>query len=211
MSDLASHMEEFEDPLPSAEDGSLIVDISVECDGWDSGIPGAVDACVETLHAALDFIGSDLPAIEVSVALVDDDAIRDLNRRFRGMDKPTNVLSFPALDPDELEGLRRGERPAWLPPGTEVTSGDLALALQTLLREAEAQGKAPIDHFRHLVVHGFLHLFGYDHVDDDEAEIMERLEARILARLGVPDPYDPERQAPEGHIDGMATDKQCND
>lgn len=210
MTDLSSL--EFEDPLPSpAADGSLVVDVSVDCDGWSTGIPGAVDACVETLAAALEFIPGDLPGLEVSVALVDDAAIRDLNNRFRDKDKPTNVLSFPALDAEELAALGRGMRPAGLPPQGAVMVGDLALALETLQREAAAGAKDPLAHFRHLLVHGFLHLFGYDHMDDAQAEIMEGLEARILARFGLPDPYDPDHLAGEGQLNPVATDKQCND
>lgn len=199
MTDLSSL--EFEDPLPPpAADGSLVVDVSVECGGWSEGIPGAVDACADGLAAALEFIPGDLPGIEVSVALVDDHAIRDLNKRFRGIDKPTNVLSFPALGAEELEALGRGARPPGVPPGVAVTVGDLALALETLQREAAAQGKEPLAHFQHLLVHGFLHLFGYDHMDDMQAEVMERLEARILGQLGLPDPYDPDHQERNGQL-----------
>lgn len=111
---------------------------------------------------------------EVSVLLADDAAIRTLNRQWRGEDKPTNVLSFPA---------------AAAPAPAERLLGDIALAFETLARESRAAGKPFAQHCAHLVVHGFLHLLGYDHESDDEADTMERLEARIMARLGLPDPY----------------------
>lgn len=114
---------------------------------------------------------------ELTVLLTDDAAIRALNRDWRGQDKPTNVLSFP-VDPAMP-----------LPPGTARHLGDVAIALETLLAEAAAQGRTPADHLAHLVVHGVLHLLGHDHRDDAEAEAMEALETAILARLGVADPY----------------------
>ena len=106
---------------------------------------------------------------DAALLLTDDAALQDLNRRFRGQDKPTNVLSFPAGAGDSL--------------------GDIALAFETCRREAEDQGVAFRDHARHLIVHGLLHLVGHDHEADDEAERMERLETRILETLGVADPY----------------------
>ncbi len=113
--------------------------------------------------------------VEVSLCLADDAQVRGLNARWRGMDRPTNVLSFPAGSP---------ERPA-----EAATLGDIALAYETLAREASESGAPLADHYRHLVAHGFLHLIGYDHQTDEEAERMERLEKRILTRLGVADPY----------------------
>jgi probable rRNA maturation factor len=96
--------------------------------------------------------------------------MRELNGRWRGRPEPTNVLSFPAT-------------------GRTETLGDIAIAYQTTAREAEAEGKPFADHLAHLAVHGFLHLLGYDHQSDAEAAAMERLEAAILARLGIGDPY----------------------
>lgn len=112
---------------------------------------------------------------EMSVLLADDATVRGLNHRWRGKDAPTNVLSFPA-NAGAAEGM-----PHLL--------GDIAIAYETLAREAEAQHKSFGDHLCHLVVHGFLHLLGYDHEQEDEAEVMERLEIAILARLDVTDPY----------------------
>jgi probable rRNA maturation factor len=111
----------------------------------------------------------------VSLCLADDAALRALNLRWRGVDKPTNVLSFPSVPPGPL--------------GDATTLGDIALAFETLAREAEDLGVPLADHYRHLLAHGFLHLIGYDHQTDAEAERMEALETRILARFGATDPY----------------------
>jgi probable rRNA maturation factor len=115
------------------------------------------------------------PGSEVSVVLSNDDAIRDLNRSHRGIDKPTNVLSFPQDDPDSD---RYGP-----------LLGDIVVAFETVDREAVDGGLPLRHHLTHMIVHGFLHLVGYDHQDDDEAEEMERLETAILAALDNPDPY----------------------
>jgi probable rRNA maturation factor len=110
---------------------------------------------------------------EVSVLLTDDAAVRVLNRDWRGFDKPTNVLSFPA--PKQPAG------PAVL--------GDIAIAYETVAREAAEEGKPFLHHLAHLAVHGYLHLMGYDHQTDSEAEAMEALEREILRSLRIPDPY----------------------
>ena len=113
---------------------------------------------------------------ELAIVLTDDSAIRALNRDWRGKDKPTNVLSFPAQ-----EACADGRAPRML--------GDIVIAYETAAREAEVEGKPLMHHVAHLAVHGFLHLVGYDHAASEEADAMERLEVAILARLGVPDPY----------------------
>ena len=129
-------------------------------------------------------------AAELSVVLTDDTEQRELNREWRGKDKPTNVLSFPQIEPfGTVTGIL----------------GDIVLARETLEREAAELGKPFADHFTHLIVHGFLHLLGYDHEVDTEALRMEGLETRILAALGIDDPYaddplteDKEAAAPGG-------------
>ena len=115
-------------------------------------------------------------APEISLVFTDDESIRAINAEWRGQDKPTNVLSFPAFP---------------VTPGTVPGPmlGDIIFAEETLTREAADLGKSFDDHLTHLMVHGFLHLFGYDHMDDGEAEKMEGLETRILAGLGLSDPY----------------------
>jgi probable rRNA maturation factor len=112
----------------------------------------------------------------LSLVLADDATLRALNRRWRAQDKPTNVLSFAA----------QGEE---TPPDAPLLLGDVVLAFETVAREAAAQGKPLGDHLRHLVVHGVLHLLGHDHERREEAALMEALETRILAGLGVADPY----------------------
>jgi probable rRNA maturation factor len=115
------------------------------------------------------------PPVELSLLLTDDGGVRELNRAWRGIDKATNVLSFPgggALSPDGVRHL-----------------GDIALAFETVAREAEAEGKEVADHLAHLLVHGVLHLIGHDHEADQAAEEMEALEVKALGRLGVANPY----------------------
>jgi probable rRNA maturation factor len=116
--------------------------------------------------------------IELAIVLSDDSAIRALNRDWRGKNAPTNVLSFPAAAP----GKARSASPY---------VGDIVIAYQTMAREAVAEGKPFNHHLTHLAVHGFLHLLGYDHENDRDAEKMERLERKILKRLAIPDPYAP--------------------
>ena len=128
---------------------------------------------------------------EVSLRLVDDASLRALNLRWRGMDKPTNVLSFPSAPPPGpadavADRVGRDQRSRLQLP---LQLGDIALAYETLAREADELGVPLADHYRHLVAHGFLHLIGYDHETDEEAERMEALETRILARLGAANPY----------------------
>jgi probable rRNA maturation factor len=123
---------------------------------------------------------------DMSIRLADDQTIRPLNHDTRRIDKATNVLSFQFLDASELKKL------ASLPA---ATLGDIVLAHETIAREAADQAKSHEDHTIHLVVHGLLHLLGYDHEQDADAEVMEALERRILADLGIADPYaDPHFQ-----------------
>jgi probable rRNA maturation factor len=111
---------------------------------------------------------------ELSIVLTDDGEQRELNRDWRGVDKPTNVLSFPQIEPfSPVIGIL----------------GDITLARETLEREAAELGKSFDDHFTHLVVHGFLHVLGYDHNEEADALVMEGLETQILARMGIADPY----------------------
>jgi probable rRNA maturation factor len=118
-----------------------------------------------------------VPAAVAAVALSSDDHIQSLNRAYRGKDEPTNVLSFPAL------AARGGE------DGAPPFLGDIVLAAETVAREAVEQGRPARHHLQHLVVHGLLHLQGFDHRDADEAAKMEALEVKILARLGIANPY----------------------
>jgi probable rRNA maturation factor len=122
------------------------------------------------------------PLVEVSVRLTDDAEVHTLNRDFRGKDKPTNVLSFPQVQGDLLEGLANSD-------DGEILLGDIVLARETCALEAEEKGISIVDHATHLIVHGTLHLVGYDHMDDVSAAAMEALEVKALASLGIANPY----------------------
>ncbi len=146
-----------------------MIDVEVEDPAWTAALPDAATLTVIAATAALR--AADMQTGGVSVLLTDDAAVRDLNTRFRDQDKATNVLSFPA------------------PANPEQHLGDIALAFGTCARESIEQGKRLAHHLQHLTVHGVLHLLGYDHISDDEAEIMEGLECAVLAGLGISDPY----------------------
>lgn len=118
-----------------------------------------------------------LPQAEICIVLSDDDHVRKLNHQWREIDKPTNVLSFPAED------IAPGEMPGLL-------LGDIVLAHETIAREAREFGTSFNDHLSHLVIHGFLHIFGYDHINDHDAVEMEELERNCLGKLGIKDPFD---------------------
>ena len=160
-------------------DSSHTTEVTVEADAWHSAVTDPVGTAARAVRAALDTAAVPFPSPpEVSVLLADDGRVRELNRAWRGKDKPTNVLSFPAWEPGAL-----------LPAEGPLPLGDVAVALETVLREAAAEGRTPEAHLAHLVVHGTLHLLGHDHEEDDEAERMEALEVRALASLGIADPY----------------------
>lgn len=122
------------------------------------------------------------PLVEVAVRLTDDAEVQTLNRDFRGKDKPTNVLSFPQVQDDLLEGLANSD-------DGEILLGDIVLARETCAREAEEKAISIADHATHLIVHGTLHLVGYDHGDEASAGAMEALEVKALASLGIANPY----------------------
>ncbi|MBB5212077.1 rRNA maturation RNase YbeY [Microbulbifer hydrolyticus] len=125
-------------------------------------------------------VGAHRAEAEISLRIVDEHESQALNSQYRGKDKPTNVLSFPADIPEEI--AQELDLPLL---------GDLVICAQVVAREAEQQHKALSAHWAHMVVHGTLHLLGYDHIEDKDAEIMENLETRILAELGYSDPYQP--------------------
>ena len=167
---------------PEPEADSFRYDLRIDTPEWEAALPDLEGVISETLGAIAKQIGA---AGEVSLAFMDDAAIQALNRDFRGKDKPTDVLSFPS-----------GPATQALPGLTIQTDflGDVALSLQTARTDAETQKKPFRGHIQHLLTHGVLHLLGYDHQDDDEAEEMEALEARILADLDVSDPYSAQEQ-----------------
>jgi probable rRNA maturation factor len=152
---------------------TLALDIIVDSPLWNS-VAGLKPTLRRAIKAAA--LPTKVAESELAIVLTDDDAIRELNRQWRGRDEPTNVLSFPTNDArTQCSGPR--------------LLGDVVIAYETTTREAQAQGLPLNHHLAHLAVHGYLHLLGYDHESDKEAEIMERLEREILASLDVPDPY----------------------
>jgi probable rRNA maturation factor len=150
--------------------------IVAEC--WDAE-PDAEAVVHRAIEAAAFVVDADTSDAELAVMLTDDAGIRTLNKNWRGQDKPTNVLSFPALQPPA--GREFDDAPRML--------GDIAIAYETTRREADDEQKPFHHHLSHLAVHGFLHLAGYDHDTDGDAEAMESLEREVLAALGIPDPY----------------------
>jgi probable rRNA maturation factor len=155
-----------------------ITEVLVVADCWQAE-PDAETAIHRAIATAAEFITADVAETELAVMLTDDAGIRTLNSNWRGIDKPTNVLSFPALPPSGPRGP--DEAPRML--------GDIAIAYETTRREADDEQKPFDHHLSHLAVHGFLHLIGYDHETDDDAEAMEALEREILSQLGIADPY----------------------
>ena len=152
----------------------ITLDIMIEAGDW-SRLEDAEALAQKAAEAALAVTYEANEAFEASVMLTDDAQIRELNRTWRAKDKPTNVLSFPAPEQPGLSGPRH--------------LGDIALAYETLVRESEEESKELAHHFAHLIVHGVLHLLGYDHEVEAEADIMEALEVKALATLGIADPY----------------------
>jgi len=147
-----------------------MIEIEIESEGWTAALADVGAVVDAAAMAALGSVQGD-----VVVLLADDAVVQDLNARFRDKDKPTNVLSFPAAQ------------------SAFPHLGDVVLGLEYCVAEAEAQGKTLKAHLSHLVVHGVLHLLGYDHIEDEEAEEMEGEERTILVALGFDDPYAGER------------------
>ena len=153
-------------------------EVLVTADCWQAE-PGAEAVIHRAIELAAEIVDADTADAELAVMLTDDTGIRTLNRNWRGIDKPTNVLSFPALQPVGARG----------PDDAPPMLGDIAIAYETMRREADEEAKPFEHHLSHLAVHGFLHLVGYDHENNDDAEAMEALEREVLAQLGIPDPY----------------------
>lgn len=148
---------------------------------WDSLALRAANAAIErTPHGELLTLPS---TVEISIRLTSDDEVQTLNKQYRQKDKPTNVLSFPMVQADLLETISQNSDDG------EVLLGDIVLAHGVCVAEADERGISVEDHATHLVVHGVLHLLGYDHMDDDEAESMEQIERDALDALGLHDPY----------------------
>lgn len=173
-------------PTAKPDGPRLHVDVDVALDTWRDAVPGLEDICRAAAGAAAMNAGSEMARAlcgrraEACLRLTGDDEIEALNRDFRAAVKPTNVLSFPALSLDELRAL---------PADAPALLGDVVVAYGVARREAGAEGKSLPDHLSHLIVHGMLHLLGYDHIEERDAVAMEGLETAILAGLGIADPH----------------------
>jgi probable rRNA maturation factor len=155
-----------------------MTEVLVVADCWQAE-PGAEAVIHRAIEAAAEVADADAGEAELAIMLTDDRGIRTLNQNWRGIDKSTNVLSFPALQPTGPAG----------PDDAPRMLGDIAIAYETARKEADEEAKPFDHHLSHLAVHGFLHLIGYDHENDAGADAMEGLEREILAQLGIPDPY----------------------
>ena len=160
------------------------VNIEINCDSelWNEFVTCAQSMINDALAVVFDKVGvlKSLNYAEISILLTDNESIRILNNDYRGKDKATNVLSFPS------EILSSGD---YSQITDELFLGDLAFAYEIIADEAKEQEKQFKDHFAHLAVHGILHLLGYDHIEDDEAQKMEAIEIEVLQKLGIANPY----------------------
>ena len=165
------------------------LNIDVEEEGWIKALPSLQELSEQIFDAVLtytkahediDFLQMNKP-ICVNLALSNDENIHALNAEFRHMDKPTNVLSFANIDDESFDEEIK------IAPQIEL--GDIMIALETMQREAEEKQISLHDHYCHLFIHGLLHLLGFDHIEDDEAEYMESFEIAILAQMNIDSPY----------------------
>lgn len=157
------------------------IGIEIRDQRWLEAIDALETFAEEIVQASIPYIpclkDMDADIFELSMVFTDDAEIQTLNRDYREKDKPTNVLSFPQVDWDDV------------PPLPFLGLGDNVFAYETIVREAQEQDKSVKDHLAHLIIHGLLHLCGYDHMEDDEAEEMEALEVEILSKLSIQNPY----------------------
>ncbi len=156
--------------MPNDDDNSedQSIEILIEDTVWETSLPDTETFTIEIVKSVLDEF--EPPFGNIDILLCNDDRIHELNKLWRGHDKPTNVLSFESVDDDIL--------------------GNIAIAHDYCQNEANTQNKAFKDHIAHMIVHGVLHLIGFDHIEDDEAQEMEALEVEILSKLGINNPYD---------------------
>ena len=166
---------------------ALQIDVTVSCPAWIEAVPGVEEVCRDAARAAC-AANADRPVVpvagaEASLVLADDEFVRALNRDYRNLDEATNVLAFASAGDNGDDGTPGA-------PGAPRILGDVVIAYETAATEAAAEAKSLADHLCHLVVHGMLHLLGYDHQTASEADRMERLEILVLCGLGVASPYE---------------------
>lgn len=174
------------------EKNKFELNIEIEEEGWQKALPSLQELSekiVDTVlsyvkeHEDIDFLKTDKP-ICINLALSNDENIHHLNAEFRHMDKPTNVLSFANIDDEHFEEEIKAT--------PQIELGDIMIALETMQREAQEKNISLHDHYCHLFTHGILHLLGFDHMEDDEAEYMESFEIAILAQMNIANPYEEE-------------------
>ena len=167
-----------------SENENVDIDISISCDSWRESIPSIEEICRRSVLAALTESLQDIPRAEISLVLADNHFIQRLNQQYRNIDRPTNVLAFPGDDISKESGEVLYDGNATAP----LLLGDIVVAYETAALEAQKEDKELADHLSHLVVHGTLHLLGYDHKNDADTLAMETLELKSLATLGVQNP-----------------------
>ena len=156
---------------------------------WETALPNLEELGSQVVSLAVNFVNDNEPLdffalgkpLTFNLCLSNDDEVHSLNREFRGMNKPTNVLSFANIDDEDFDNMVAAE--------PEIEMGDMIIALETMQREAELKHISLRDHFCHLLTHSVLHLLGYDHIEDNDAEHMENFEVRILNLLNIANPY----------------------
>ncbi len=169
----------------------LILEVSVDFDGWHSELSDYKKIINNVIHQIVINVPegkqlSKFQHLELGIILCDDAFIKHLNKTYRNQNNVTNVLSFEGLSPDQAIAMLQTDAPAQAFP---QSLGEVYIAYETLKREAEAGNIAFRNHFTHLILHGILHLLGYDHIEDNEAEIMEAIETKLLSNLAIDDPY----------------------
>lgn len=182
---------------PESEPG--LIDLVIEAEEWDEALPDLAAVAEAVARAGLAATGLDPAGYEICLLACDDARIQALNARHRDQDKPTNVLSWPGFS---LAPATPGAAPPAPPPGAPnrpVALGDVAIALQTVQREAQDAAIPLKSHAAHLILHGVLHLLGYDHLTEADAELMEGIESRVLPSLGYSDPYSRDVASPHRH------------
>lgn len=169
----------------------LVLEVTLDSEDWQSGLPDYEEIAIRAINQ----IVSNVPEgkklfkfshLELEIILCDDARIKNLNSKYRHQDKATNVLSFEGLNSEQTELLLKSDAEA---PSYPVSLGEVYVAYETLAEEAEAAKISLKDHFTHLVIHGILHLLSYDHIEDEEAAIMENVEKKLLLNLAIDDPY----------------------
>ena len=176
-------------PFDSRKNLLAEIDIEILEEKWRTLHSGGEEALAEMLRDicgyCLHMHYGNLETVELYIALSHNSHSQEMNHSYRGKNKPTNILSFPGVAPEEIENALQAASAG----GPPVILGDMLVAFDVLEAEAKEQGKSILQHLQHLIVHGTLHLLGYDHIEEEDAEDMEALERQILAAFGIADPY----------------------